>query len=444
MAIARRHCSSFFTLSFISGFIVVAVSSLAPSALSVDSILVDGHVLAFSVGAVPANSALNVSDMDAFTFQMPAENVRGNTQEAAAIAWAENALGSQYMFRVPSNGTSYIIPVPENLPTTTSARWLTDVVALNPSCAWQETNISSTLQIGSNTTSNSTSSLSNDVYVNIPAISADIKLPWSSISLYEVGIMPIDTFDILNSTSHDPASNGVSVWVIAYPTNTSLQRAPVVEFDFTNKPTFTIAVDSNVYQVGIMACSPNPTIETREVLNDGSGNLSIEPRIPRYSQGNLHPFQTAFLLSFALSDLHDSAGPTITFEGFGTELEAQLFFGFDQVKAFNITLDSFTFTPVSDQEITGMYTRLLQSASKVFVSGNLGSVYVPGRTATETAVFTSSLPVISGIHGPIRSPLGLCHRCPLQGGKRGVFHVVFCCGCPGRVTSISPVRSAQE
>ncbi len=119
--------------------------------------------------------------MDAFTFQMAAENVRGNTQEAAAIVWAENALGSQYMFRVPSNGTSYIIPVPENLPTTTSARWLTDVVALNPSCAWQETNISSTLQIGSNTTSNSTSFLSNDVYVNIPAISADIKLPWSSI-----------------------------------------------------------------------------------------------------------------------------------------------------------------------------------------------------------------------------------------------------------------------
>lgn len=79
MAIARRHCSSYFTLSFISGFIVVAVSSLAPSALSVDSILVDGHVLAFSVGAVPANLALNVSDMDAFTFQMPAENVRGNT-----------------------------------------------------------------------------------------------------------------------------------------------------------------------------------------------------------------------------------------------------------------------------------------------------------------------------------------------------------------------------
>ncbi|KAK0498799.1 hypothetical protein EDD18DRAFT_51113 [Armillaria luteobubalina] len=32
MAIARRHCSSYFTLSFISGFIVVAVSSLAPSA----------------------------------------------------------------------------------------------------------------------------------------------------------------------------------------------------------------------------------------------------------------------------------------------------------------------------------------------------------------------------------------------------------------------------
>ncbi|KAK0223888.1 hypothetical protein IW262DRAFT_1458938 [Armillaria fumosa] len=286
--------------------------------MSVDSILVGGHVLALSVGAVPPNSALNVSNMDAFTFQMPAENVRGNTQEAAAIAWAENALGSQYMFRLPSNGTSYIIPVPENLPTTTSVPWLTDVVALNPSCAWQETNISSTLR----------------------------------------------------------------------------SSAPVVEFDFTNIPTFTIAVDSNVYQVGVKACSPKPTIETREVLNDDSGNLSIEPRVPRYNQGNLHPSQTAFLLSFALSDLHDSAGPTITFEGFGTELEAQLFFYYAQVKAFNITLDSFTFTPVSDQEITDMYTRLLQSASKVFVSGNLGSVYVPGRTAAETAVFTSSLPVI--------------------------------------------------
>ncbi|KAK0469108.1 uncharacterized protein EV420DRAFT_8760 [Desarmillaria tabescens] len=183
MAIARRHCSSYFTLSFISSFIVLAASSLAPSALSVDSMLVDGQVLAFSVGAVSANSALNVSDIDAFTFQMPAENVRRNTQEAAAIAWAESSLRSQYMFRLPSNGTSYIIPIPENLPTTTSARWLTDVVALNPSCAWQQTNVSSTLQISSNTTSNNTSFLSDDVYVNMPAVSTDIKLPWNTILL---------------------------------------------------------------------------------------------------------------------------------------------------------------------------------------------------------------------------------------------------------------------
>ncbi|KAG7442837.1 uncharacterized protein BT62DRAFT_1009837 [Guyanagaster necrorhizus] len=77
--------------------------------------------------------------------------------------------------------------------------------------------------------------------------------------------------------------------------------------------------------------------------------------------------------------------------GFGTEPKVQLFFGFNQV---NTSLDSFTFILISGQEITDMNTCLLQSAFKVFVSGNLGSVSVPGRTAAETAIFTSSLPVI--------------------------------------------------
>ncbi len=72
----KRQCSSYFAVAFLSSFVILAVSTLAPSArkfpsipsrglshvhtlvISVELMLIDGGVVAFPVGTIPANSVL--------------------------------------------------------------------------------------------------------------------------------------------------------------------------------------------------------------------------------------------------------------------------------------------------------------------------------------------------------------------------------------------------
>ncbi|KAF8645921.1 hypothetical protein AX16_007483 [Volvariella volvacea WC 439] len=137
--ILRRRCSPHFFIAFISGFIVIAASALAPAALSVQDALRDSDVIAFEVAAVPMSSVINMTDFGISGWiGVPTSRMSGRLQEAASISWAEAVLGLGYSFNTPKTSAAdspqYIVPLPVKLSPTTNARWITDAFYLmNPS-----------------------------------------------------------------------------------------------------------------------------------------------------------------------------------------------------------------------------------------------------------------------------------------------------------------------
>lgn len=125
--------------------------------------------MAFAIGAVSAQSVLKYvyypfdlrivhSGIFSGSFpQQPAFNASLNSVTAASIAWAEVGLGVQYSFGIANTSepdyAAYIAPVPLDLSTTTSARWLTDVIGINPMCSWASTNLTTPVQVPVNSTS---------------------------------------------------------------------------------------------------------------------------------------------------------------------------------------------------------------------------------------------------------------------------------------------------
>jgi hypothetical protein len=62
-------------------------------------------------------------------------------------------LGANYSFSAATSDAefaAYIVPSPIDLPTTASAHWMTDVIGINPSCAWASTNITTPIQLQGN------------------------------------------------------------------------------------------------------------------------------------------------------------------------------------------------------------------------------------------------------------------------------------------------------
>ena len=120
--------------------------------------------MAFAIGAVPAQSVLKCvlylvrfygPDSVPLSGTDPlSSNATANSDMAASVAWAEMELDVQYSFGI-ANATepdyaAFIAPVPVDLSTTTSARWLSDVIGINPTCSWAFTNLTTPLQISSN------------------------------------------------------------------------------------------------------------------------------------------------------------------------------------------------------------------------------------------------------------------------------------------------------
>jgi hypothetical protein len=58
VTLRRRHASNYFAGAFFAGLLALAVSTLAPAALSVDTVLFDGDLVALSVGAIRRNSVM--------------------------------------------------------------------------------------------------------------------------------------------------------------------------------------------------------------------------------------------------------------------------------------------------------------------------------------------------------------------------------------------------
>jgi hypothetical protein len=98
-------------------------------------------------------------------------NLTDNTGKAASIAYVETSIGVTYGFAAQSdsNTTSYIVPTPSELATTTSARWLSDVITIEPTCSFVKTNISQPISFNPKDV-NSTGSLP----VNIPDAGIDL------------------------------------------------------------------------------------------------------------------------------------------------------------------------------------------------------------------------------------------------------------------------------
>jgi hypothetical protein len=88
-------------------------------------------------------------------------------------------LGANYSFSVATSDAefaAYLVPSPIDLPTTVAAHWMTDVIGINPSCAWASTNISTPTQLQANQSLGSTAgiyleNLDLDVIISHPGYS---------------------------------------------------------------------------------------------------------------------------------------------------------------------------------------------------------------------------------------------------------------------------------
>jgi hypothetical protein len=75
-----------------------------------------------------------------------------NTPQSSGIAWAETLMGMNYSFSQPTSAQvsqSYVVPVPRSLSPSTFARYLSDVAILNPSCSFQESNVTGVIALNS-------------------------------------------------------------------------------------------------------------------------------------------------------------------------------------------------------------------------------------------------------------------------------------------------------
>ncbi|KAF9233530.1 hypothetical protein BU15DRAFT_80023 [Melanogaster broomeanus] len=373
--------------------------TLAPGALTINSVLIDGEMMAFAIGAVPPQSVLNAS-----YYVEPGFNASLNSDMAASIAWAEMELGVQYSFGTVNTSdpdyAAYIVPIPLDVASTTSARWLTDVIGINPSCSWAVTDITQPVNLTS--FSLATAYLSDfnlDVQVSDIDIPPDYSTPFASVK------SPLS--DVLNHTTQAPATDGSTVFLLGQCLSGCSPPTPVnVVLNLTGLPTFTVEMSGQTWSLAILACVPNITIETREVRNEGDGLLNVRPRpMGRQlaQQGNLHPVQTRSLFSIATLSLTESGGQTTgdqaEYYALGSQVQGAVLYGKQQweglpgISAPYGTNATLTLAPLED--ITKGYTQIIQSAAKSYLGGYLGTAYVPGRLSTTEVVFSSSIPNVA-------------------------------------------------
>jgi len=136
-------------------------------------------------------------------------------------------------------------------------------------------------------------------------------------------------------------------------------------------------------ELAFLLCSPQISIQTRQVRATGNGNLTLGKHQP--SQGNIDFHQANYLLSFALLGLPTDSGPTSTSYQVGTDLMVRLIFGTDVANLHD------NMPPAPLTNITAVYKQLIQSAMKTFLSGAIATENVPGGYPEEQMVFKSSL-----------------------------------------------------
>ncbi|KAF9233532.1 hypothetical protein BU15DRAFT_80027 [Melanogaster broomeanus] len=399
MALWRRTCSHHYSMGFIASLLVWVVATLAPGALTINTMLADGEMTAFAIGAVFPQSVFNGSYSSG-----PTLNATLNSEMAASIAWAEMQLAVQYSFGIINTSdpdyVAYIVPIPLDLATTTSARWLTDVIGINPSCSWAFTNMTRTFNI----------SIS-DATAFLLDFDLDIEMTEYEIpSIDTTAFASVKGSGVRNHTTQAPATDGSTVFLLGQClSGCSLPLFTPINFmlDLTGLPTFTIEVSDQTWSIAILVCVPNVTIETREVRNEGQGLLNVQPRPMTRQlarQGNLHPVQTTSLFSIATLSLTQSGGSMTgtdrsDYSSLGSQVQGAVLYGKQQWEGLpgdtapdgtNVTI---TLAPLED--ITKGYTQIIQSAAKSYLTGSLGTAYVPGRVSTTEVFFSSSIPNVA-------------------------------------------------
>ncbi|KAF9236448.1 hypothetical protein BU15DRAFT_77029 [Melanogaster broomeanus] len=398
----RRTCSNHYSMGIVTSLLVWVVATLAPGALTINSVLADQEMVAFAIGAVLPQSVLNASD-----YVEPAFNASLNSDMAASITWAEMELGMQYSFGIVNTPdpdyAAYIVPIPLDLASTTSARWLTDVMGINPSCSRAVTNMTRPFNISNADATAFLLDFNLDVQVSTFDISPVDVTPFASIK------SPIS--DVRNHTTQALATDGSTVFLLGQCLSGCTPPTPVnFMLDLTGLPTFSIEVSDQTWSMAILVCVPNVTIETREVRNEGLGLLDVQPRpmTRRFArQGNLHPIQTTSLLSIATLkvSLMQGAGSMLStadrgqYWPLGSQVLGAVLYGKQQweglpgISAPNGTNVTITLAPLED--ITKGYTQIIQSAAKSYLAGYLGTAYVPGWVSTTEIIFSSSIPNVA-------------------------------------------------
>ncbi|KAJ8592173.1 hypothetical protein M405DRAFT_813168 [Rhizopogon salebrosus TDB-379] len=406
--VISRSSSIYMSSAFVATLISVAITLVTPATLDVATVLVEKEVVALAVGAIPAQSVYNASS--------PAQGLLGfqateNAAFAASVLWSEMELGANYSFSAVTSDAefaAYIVPSPIDLPTTASAHWMTDVIGINPSCAWASTNITTPIQLQGN----QSDPLDASAGVYLENLDLDVTITGIIDDLSALNIGVVDPYyAVFNHSTQAPPTDGSTVFTISQCVTgcDNLTLFDPVVLNLTNIPTFTLDKNATeleqaeTWNVAFLACRPNAVIQTREVISNGTGFLEVLPvqNGKHYSpQGNLHPTQSPAMLSFALSGISLYAGPTnlsISSAGSFTTVQADFLFGQEQVDALppvGYTGPPMSVTILPTDILTPKFATLLQSASKSYLAGYLGTAYVPAKLFSSQVVFVSSMPFI--------------------------------------------------
>ncbi|KAF8754104.1 Mitochondrial carrier [Rhizoctonia solani] len=394
MSIMQNHVSKYYTGAILTGLLATLVSSLAPAALSVGIIPVDTELTAFRVGAVASDSVVKVYLTE--VNNNPKFNARAT--EAASMGWVQSVLGVSMSFQATS--LKYGVPVPLDLHPNDRARYITDVIVMDPVCTWTVPNPPVVAPLNS-------SDFNSQVNISLPdfGVSAEIKTSLlrnvlvftgtssrASLNVLSEGISPLS-----NISSNDPPTTGVMGWLMArckscdppgpndYRSTIDMSGIPtqeyhdVVQIGNSTSPTTT--------ELSILMCDPRLSVETREVRLDGTGKMTVMDNTGLTRQGNLHLAQTRLLVGQALKKFSSDSGPDTQFTGLGQAAQLQMFFG---------PVENVTLTPVLKprpiEELTYGYSVAQQAAMRSYLSGRMSSSFVPGRMQEMKLVFTSSLP----------------------------------------------------
>ncbi|KAG8948709.1 hypothetical protein FRC03_000587 [Tulasnella sp. 419] len=401
-AIFRRQSSIVFVGAFVSGLIAVIASTLAPATLSVQIIQVDEDLRALRLGAIYRHSIWNSTEEGVLTYR----KITDRAKFASGVPWVENHLKVNYHWGTPDDtvdGFIYAVPTPLDLPVHAAARYLTDIIKFKPSCGWYKPG---SIKRGNDSIDQELGI----VYGSIPELGWQIMMSIANTHVESVFHLYGLQMDLATSPVKDANGNivadGTSLWHISKcvpgagkcPSESHFPWDSVGNLVMNDIPTAPYTnSDGLTFAFSFLVCTPNLTVETREIRTSPEGRLEIvQSSTVLTRQNNIHQQQAQVLMSQALNGLAEGihySGPN-PHEWAGMSYlggAAHLRLLFDDEVASKTPGDlQFVVQPI--QNITKSYGRILQSTLKLFLDGTLGEAHVPGRTIKEVLIFTTSRP----------------------------------------------------